>query len=397
MKLKLKTAIAAVSMAAAAAPMVATAETGPVSIPSVIVTAENSAPSRGAVQTPIWVGVHDGTFDIYDRNVPLGSGSLISRESVERLAEDGATGPISAEFAELQPGAAQATLVGPAGPLTPSVSVSTTLNVDPSTQKYFSYASMVIPSNDAFIANGSPLAHELFDDRGRFVGEDFVVAGIEVLDAGTEANDEIAANTAFLNQAGPNIGVEDFGNVVIHPGFNAAADGSYPNGVLTHPIFGNGQFNVPTYRAASFSFRYVDLGRPQRYSALLRPEQEVTGPEVVSDGAGFAFAVSRRGEQVALRIGFRGLTGTPSMVHLHNAASGANGPIVANLTPVLAARSRGGRVQTTLVASDVVGPLGQTTNPILSLINEMAAGRIYVNVHTAANPAGELRGQISLR
>ena len=199
MKLSLKAAITAASLAAVAVPGIAQAETS-TSIPSVIVTAENSAPSRGAAQTPVWIGAHDGTFDIYDRNVPLGSGSLVTRESVERLAEDGATGPISAEFAELQFGAPHATLVGPAGPLTPSVSVSKTLNIDPTTQRYFSYASMVIPSNDAFIANGNPLAHPLFDDRGRFIAEDFVVAGSEVLDAGTEANDEIAGNTAFLNQ-----------------------------------------------------------------------------------------------------------------------------------------------------------------------------------------------------
>jgi len=110
MKLSLKTAIAAASVAAAAVPGIATAENGPVSIPSVIVTAENSAPSRGAVQTPIWIGVHDGSFDIYDRNVPLGSGALISRESVERLAEDGSTGPITEEFASLLPGSPQATV-----------------------------------------------------------------------------------------------------------------------------------------------------------------------------------------------------------------------------------------------------------------------------------------------
>lgn len=393
MKLSLKVAIAAVTVTAASGPAPALADTGVVSIPSVIVTAENSAPSRGALQTPVWIGAHDGTFDIYDRNVPLGSGSLVSRESVERLAEDGATGPISAEFAELQFGAPQATLVGPAGPLTPSVSVSTTLNLDPYTQKYFSYASMVIPSNDAFIANGNPLAHPLFDDRGRFIAEDFVVAGAEVLDAGTESNDEVASNTAFLNQGGPDIGVEELGNVVIHPGFNAPADGSYPDGVLTHPVFGNAQFTAPTYRAASFSFRYVDLGRPQRFRTQLSPDQEVTGAEVESDGNGFAAGLSRRGEQVALRIVARRLTGPATMMHLHNAAEGANGPVVANLTPSIV----NDRVNQVVRAEDIVGPLASAANPILALINEMAAGRIYVNVHTAANPGGELRGQLSLQ
>ena len=393
MKLSLKAAIAAASLAAVSAPGIAQAETNGVSIPSVIVTAENSAPSRGAAQTPVWIGAHDGTFDIYDRNVPLGTGSLVTRESVERLAEDGATGPISAEFAELQYGAPQATLVGPAGPLTPSVSVSKTLNIDPSTQKYFSYASMVIPSNDAFIANGNPLAHPLFDDRGRFIAEDFVVAGSEVLDAGTEVNDEIASNTAFLNQGGPNIGVEELGNVIIHPGFNAPADGAFPDGVLTHPIFGSAQFTAPTYRAASFSFRYVDLGQRQRFRTQLSADQEVTGGQVQSNGLGSAQAVSTRGEQVAVRIATRRLTGPATMIHLHNAAGGANGPVVANLTPAIV----NGRVDDVITSEDIVGPLADAANPILELLNEMAAGRIYVNVHTAANPGGELRGQLSLQ
>ena len=142
-------------------------------IPSVVVTVENGAPSRGALQTPFWVGVHDGTFDIYDRDAALGADGLVPAPAVERLAEDGATGPITAEFAAAHPYSPQATLIGPSGPLAPGDRSSTTLNLDPETDRYFSYASMVIPSNDAFIANGSPVAHPLFDDSGRFVAQDF--------------------------------------------------------------------------------------------------------------------------------------------------------------------------------------------------------------------------------
>ena len=394
MKFSLKLAIAAASVSAGTISGAAIAESSAVSIPSVVVTVENSAPSRGAVQTPFWIGIHDGSFDIYDRNVPLGSGSLVSRESVERLAEDGVTGPITEEFATLQAGSPQATLVGPSGPLTPSVSVSTTLNIDdPAVQQYFSYASMIIPSNDAFIANGNPFAHPLFDDRGRFVGENFSVAGVEALDAGTEVNDELAANTAFLNQAGPNIGVEEFGNVVIHPGLNAAENGSYPDGVLTHPIFNSAQFTAPTYRAANFSFRFLDLGQRQRFSADLTPEAEVTGADVVSNGIGTGVANSRLGSSIAVNINARRLTGPATMIHLHNGPAGSNGPIVVNLTPQM----QNGRVSTTLVSEDVIGPLAGEANPLLALLNEMAAGRIYINVHTVANPAGELRGQLELQ
>ena len=55
------------------------------------------------------------------------------------------------------------------------------------------------------------------------------------------------------------------------------------------------------------------------------------------------------------------------------------------------------RVSTTLVSEDVIGPLAGEANPLLALLNEMAAGRIYINVHTVANPAGELRGQLELQ
>lgn len=362
------------------------------SIPSVVVTVENSAPARGALQTPVWIGIHDGTFDIYDRNVPLGADGLISGAAVEALAEDGATGPISVEFSALQPASPQATLLGTAGPLVPGQASSTTLQVDPSVDRYFSYASMVIPSNDAFIANGNPLAHQVFDDRGRFVADNFVVAGSEVLDAGTEVNDEIAANTAFLNQGGPNIGVTEGGNVVLHPGL--LTDGvSFPDGVLTHPVFGNADFSSATYRAASVYFRYVDLGRTNLYTSRLTRDQEVIGAEVSGNARGSAIAISRNGERALIRILARGLTGPIQMAHLHLGAPGANGPVVANLTGDIFGR----RVSSVIDGSDVVGPLADAENPFVALLNEMAAGNIYINLHTEANPAGELRGQVNLR
>lgn len=363
------------------------------SIPSVIVTVENSAPSRGAFQTPFWIGIHDGTFDIYDRDVPLGDNNTVPVPAVERLAEDGNTQPISAEFSNSQGLSPQATLAGPAGPLAPGDRASYTLNVDPTIDRYFSYASMLIPSNDAFIANGNPLAHELFNRHGRFVGEDFVVAGAEVLDAGTEVNDEVAGNTAFLNQAGPDIGISESGNVVIHPGLLAPGEVVYPDGVLNHPALAMADFTQPTYRAAGFTFRYVDLGQRQFYDARLRADQEVTGAEVQSNGRGRAWAVSRQGNRVFLRIFFRQLSGPVIAAHLHNAAAGANGPVVVDLGADVETNS----VRSVIDVSRIVGPLAEAADPALALLNQMAAGNIYINLHTQANPGGEIRGQILLR
>lgn len=38
---------------------------------------------------------------------------------------------------------------------------------------------MILPSNDAFIGNGNPVAFEIFDDNGGFLGEDFLLLEIE--------------------------------------------------------------------------------------------------------------------------------------------------------------------------------------------------------------------------
>lgn len=392
MKISIRTAVALAIVGSAAVPIAAIAQNSAISIPSVIVTVENSAPVRGAFQTPIWVAAHDGSFDLYDRNIPLGSVGLVSQLSMESIAEDGNTGPITEEFGLAVPLSPQATLQDPAGgPLAPGSSSSTTFNVDPATDRFFSYASMVIPSNDAFIANGNPEAHPLFNERGRFIGRNFVVAGTEVLDAGTEINDEVAGNTAFLNQAGPNIGATEDGNLVLHEGFETGL--SYPDGVLNHPVFGNSNFLSDNYRAASFRFRYVDLGRTTRFTGGLNPRNEVTGEAVDSRGRGQAFALSRQGSQISIRILTSRLTGQATMVHLHNAADGVNGPVVVNLTDSI----RRNRISQVITAEDVVGPLAEGEDPFLALLNEMAAGNIYVNVHTEANPGGEIRGQLRLR
>lgn len=369
------------------------------SIPSVVVTVKNQAAQRGVLQTPVWGGIHDGTFDIYDRDVALGdttnNENLITRESVERIAEDGITGPITVEFDQLQPGAAQTTFLAPGGPFQPGSQSSTTLNIsNPSVERYFSYASMVIPSNDTFVANGNPLAHEIFNDQGEFVAQDFIVAGSEVLDAGTEVNDEIASNTAFLNQAGPNIGTdEENGVITLSPGFAAPGTLTYPDGVLNHPVFANADFTAAGARTLQIGFRFVDLGGRVRLQAALSPDQEIAPKIVESNARGNATLFAADGDRVRVTATFRGqLSGAPTAAHLHLGQAGVNGPIVVDLGAGL----RNDSVNVLVQASNIVGPLAEAVDPFRSLLNELAAGNIYINIHTAENPGGELRGQVSL-
>ena len=50
------------------------------------------------------------------------------------------------------------TVVGmPPGPLLPGATASTIFTVDPSINRFFTFGSMVVPSNDYFIGNDDPM------------------------------------------------------------------------------------------------------------------------------------------------------------------------------------------------------------------------------------------------
>lgn len=183
------------------------------------VSVKNLRPEGGTFLTPTWVGFHDGSFDVYDRGAPASAG-------LESIAEDGAVDTLNSEFAAAVTDGVQSVALDPpgfagapvidAGGFTGEAVVS----LDPGANRYLSYASMVIPSNDAFIANGNPLAHAVFDADGNFLAPRFTVSNQGVLDAGTEVNTETEA--AFLNQTAPNTGDDENGVVELHPGFNGS-------------------------------------------------------------------------------------------------------------------------------------------------------------------------------
>ena len=132
---------------------------------------------------------------------------------------------------------------------------------------------MVLPSNDAFIANGNPQAHPIFDSNGMFVAQDFIDGGgSNVLDAGTEVNGEIPLNTAFFGQMMPNTGVIENGLVGPHPGFLARGSGA----ILDDPRFRDGDFNVQNYPNLRFGFRGAPAIQDDRsYLAILQGFNEV--------------------------------------------------------------------------------------------------------------------------
>jgi hypothetical protein len=209
---------------------------------NITVTVENLASENGTFITPTWVGFHNGEFNTFDLDKEVSPG-------LESLAEDGVTTGISAEFLASGSGTVEGMLAGNdgiEGVIDPGESVSQTftLDSDDPNSRFFNYASMVIPSNDALFANDDPMEHEIFDADGNFIAADFVISGAEVLDAGTEVNDEAAAATAFFGQKTPNTGETENGVVQPHPGFEVGGR------ILSSADFANADFTADKYDLA---------------------------------------------------------------------------------------------------------------------------------------------------
>ncbi len=82
--------------------------------------------------------------------------------------------------------------------------------------------------------------------------------------------------------------------------------------------------------------------------------------------------------QATWRISYSGLSGPPTAAHFHGPAQpGANAGVAVPIPNVATSPAQGSATLTDAQAADLL------------------AGRYYINIHTAANPAGEIRGQVT--
>lgn len=109
-------------------------------------------------------------------------------------------------------------------------------------------------------------------------------------------------------------------------------------------------------------------------SVTLRGDQEV--PPVNTKATGSGTITIADDKSVRGTISTSGITGT--MAHIHQAAPGANGPPIITLTK----------------KADNVWAVPDGAKLTDAQYDAFKAGNLYVNVHTAANPNGEVRGQL---
>jgi hypothetical protein len=115
-------------------------------------------------------------------------------------------------------------------------------------------------------------------------------------------------------------------------------------------------------------------------TAKLNASQEVPKPRATAAARG-AFAAgmirSGAGGSLSWRLTFQGLSGKATAAHVHLAKRGKAGAVAVSLCGPCRSGARG------------------TAKLNAKTVTALLAGAAYVNVHTAKNPAGEIRGQVA--
>lgn len=196
----------------------------------VTVTFENLAPTDSVAFAPLRVGFGNGTFDAFNAGEA-------ATDPIISVAERGTGNTWLPAFSAAEPNAVVGSVVGsgalpqfvPTGNanMNRASSGSQTFRIDTSVNRFFTFASMVVPSNDLFIGNDDPMEYELFDAAGNLLISEILVPAGEIWDAGSEA--AIPLNGAFIvggtngNRVDENGVVSfDFSELGVFDGFTTA-------------------------------------------------------------------------------------------------------------------------------------------------------------------------------
>jgi hypothetical protein len=113
------------------------------------------------------------------------------------------------------------------------------------------------------------------------------------------------------------------------------------------------------------------------YKVALKSASEV--PPNTSGGSGTAdVTYDTQTKQLKWKVSYSGLSGPATAAHFHGPAEpGKNAGVMIPIQNIATSPAEGSATLTDAQAADLTG------------------GRLYVNVHTAANPGGEIRGQVT--
>jgi len=115
----------------------------------------------------------------------------------------------------------------------------------------------------------------------------------------------------------------------------------------------------------------------EKLKATLDGKSEV--PATTSSGTGTAdLDYDAASKKLSWKLSYSGLSGPATAAHFHGPAeAGKNAGVMVPIPGIASSPAEGSATLTEAQASDLL------------------AGKLYVNIHTAANPGGEIRGQVT--
>jgi len=114
------------------------------------------------------------------------------------------------------------------------------------------------------------------------------------------------------------------------------------------------------------------------FTAVLNVGQEKPVPKGAKSGAAGKFTATVNGTTVTWKLTFSHLTGPATAAHIHAGKKGVPGAVIVPL------------------CAPCTSPASGTGTVTAAQLTQMKNGGTYVNVHTAKNAGGEIRGQIRM-
>jgi hypothetical protein len=115
---------------------------------------------------------------------------------------------------------------------------------------------------------------------------------------------------------------------------------------------------------------------PMSFKANLDTRQEVPRETGASVRASGTFTATVTGTKMTWKLTFDHLTGPAIAAHVHSGKKGVAGPVIVAL------------------CGPCKSPMSGTAKVTAAITKSLSGGNTYVNVHTAKNPGGEIRGQV---
>ena len=165
-------------------------------------------------------------------------------------------------------------------------------------------------------------------------------------------------------------------------------------GCTNEPIL---EFQEASLKASVNEKSHADRSNQFHFNASLKGGNEV--PAVETHAVGQAIVtISKNETSIHFKLIVANIQANITGSHFHMAPVGANAGVVVNLLnisdfpPPTTAPVNGVLAEGTILENNLSGALAG--KPLNDLISAIRTGNIYVNVHTTANPGGEIRGQL---